>query len=213
MASPSTTILSLPFDIILNIVQYLPLKDALHFSTISNTAFDAVYYTFAHNEVVNFQSCLNTAGTIDLTDEEILQVLHAHTRAIELQNFALPETFTSFHKLDEYFWTYVCWEHPTAQLMHIQYPKQCISNKPLHKGELNSFGTLANILDIHDKYGVLLDTHCFFPQPSWSNKDLDEPYESWYFGISSLLDDDDELPSFQDIREIITYKRNTNDNY
>jgi len=98
MASPPTTILSLPFDIILNIVQYLPLKDAFHFSAVSTTAFDAVYYAFSHRAVVNFESALNDTGTIEMTDSEILSVLHAHTRAIEIQNFALPPTFTSFQE-------------------------------------------------------------------------------------------------------------------
>ena len=141
---------------------------AFHFSAVSTTAFDAVYYAFSHRAVVNFESALNDTGTIEMTDSEILSVLHAHTRAIEIQNFALPPTFTSFQELHTYFCTYMA--PPIGQLFHIQCPYSYHS--PL-------IFTLASTLDEFDEYGVNLDDNCMCDQV-WSNTDLDLPYIETY---------------------------------
>ena len=181
MASQSTTILSLPFDIILNIVQYLPLKDALHLSNISTTAFDAVYYSFSHKAIVNFRTSLNATGTIDMTDNEILTVLHAHTRAKELQHFALPPTFTSFDQLNDYIWAYLIL--PPGQLVHIQAPHRH-NHRP-------SFNALLGILDHHDEYGVYLDELAIFPESGQSYIDLDAPWKQWSpYGYNEHLSDE-----------------------
>ena len=153
MAFQTTTILSLPFDVTTNIVQYLPLKDALHFSAISTTAFDAVYYTFAHRTILNFASCLDERGCIQLTDKDILSVMHAHTRAIEICNFALPPTFKSFDDLKFYFEAYLRGKG-NGKLDSIHTPHEWVTN-PLTREVYYGF---MNTLDSFDPTGRVTTT-------------------------------------------------------
>ena len=128
----------------INIVQYLPLKDALCFSNISTTAFDTVYNTFAHRTILNFASCLDECGCIQLTDKDILPVMHAYTRAIEIHNFVLPlgplrpvilhfhqrsPTFKSFDDLKFYFKAYLRGKG-NGKLDCIHTPR--VDNQPTH---------------------------------------------------------------------------------
>ena len=98
----------LPLDIHIEIVRYLPLRDALAYSQACTVAFDAVYYVFAHRDELDFSSVLDANNTIALQNNMILSILHAHTRASVIINFCLPHTFTLFAELDQYlslYWT------------------------------------------------------------------------------------------------------------
>ena len=87
-----TSLSSLPFEIHVHITRYLELRDALHYTEVLHMAFDAVYYVFSHRNILDFSSTLNKDGFIDLTEEQILSILHAHTRATIVRYLALPPT-------------------------------------------------------------------------------------------------------------------------
>ena len=120
----------LPLDVHIEIVRYLPLRDALAYSQVCTVAFDAVYYVFAHGDRLDF-SLLDENNVIALPDE-ILGILHAHTHASVI-NFCLPHTFTLFTDLDQYFSLYwskhtnndftaaVVVGHPMGTLQQIYY--------------------------------------------------------------------------------------------
>jgi hypothetical protein len=96
----------LPLDIHIEIARYLSLRDALAYSEVSTTTFDAVYYVFAHRELLDFSSLLDANNIISMPDTAILAILHAHTRASVITNFCLPRTFSSFVDLDQYMSLY-----------------------------------------------------------------------------------------------------------
>ena len=63
-------------------------------------------------------------GFIDLQDDEILTILHAHTRVTHISNFNLPPWFSKFERLREYFSAYLSplfYGHAVGQLqeMHV----------------------------------------------------------------------------------------------
>ena len=61
----------LPLDIHIEIVCYLPLRNALSYSQVSTITFDVVYYVFAHREELDFSSLLDANNTIALPDTVI----------------------------------------------------------------------------------------------------------------------------------------------
>ena len=67
----------LPLDIHIEIVRYLPLRDALAYSQVCTLTFDAVYYVFAHRDELDFSSVLDANNTIALKDNMILTILYA----------------------------------------------------------------------------------------------------------------------------------------
>ena len=108
----------LPLNIHIEIVRYLPLRDALAYSQACTVAFDAVYYVFAHRDKLDFSSVLDANNTIALQDSMILAILHAHTRAsVIIINFCLPHTFTLFAELDQYLSLYWIKHTQTQQKM------------------------------------------------------------------------------------------------
>ena len=183
---------SLPFDVIFHIVTYLPLNCALHFATTCCIAFDAVHYHFAHLNVLDFASCLNHSSIINLPDEELLAVLHAHTRAVCIRNFAPSPTFQKHSELAKYFTTYLHTGfngHPQGQLLYIHFPTEYQIN-PLTK---HMYHEICGILDRHDKWGIVTDPdHSSNIQMEWSDVDLDAPptdhepvyYEDWFSELS-----------------------------
>ena len=139
-------LLNLPLDIHINIVQYLDLNDCLCYAQLSTQTHDAVYYVFAHRTELNFSSVLSSYNPpkMSLSPEMFLNVLHAHTRAMQITNFCIPQNFSQFHELSEYlklYWklsfvpcfdesllcseaSFVCGTyvgHPTGQLQSIAY--------------------------------------------------------------------------------------------
>ena len=99
----SIIITSLPFDVI---VRYLTLTDGLSYSQISTLTFDPVYYVFSHQNELDFSSVLDHHNTISLSDDIILHVLHAHTRATVISNFCLPAHFSKYDSLKNFFALY-----------------------------------------------------------------------------------------------------------
>ena len=98
-------------------------------------AFDAVHCHFAHLNVLDFASCLNHSSIINLPDEELLAVLHAHTQAVCIRNFAPSPTFQKHSELATYFTTYLhtCFNgHPQGQLLYVHFPTEYQIN-PLTK--------------------------------------------------------------------------------
>ena len=111
----------LPLDIDIEIVRYLPLRDALAYSQTCTIVLDAVYYAFAHRDELDFSSVLDANNTIALEDNMILTILHAHTRASIIINFCLPHTFMLFAELDQYlslYWTKYTNMDQTAAVGH-----------------------------------------------------------------------------------------------
>ena len=187
------TLQSLPFDVILHITTYLPLNCALHFATTCCIAFDVVHYRFAHLNVLDFASCFNHSGIINLTDEEVLATLHAHTRAVCIKNFALPPTFQRYSELAMYFSAYLhtCFNGHLhqGQLLYVHFPTEYQIN-PLTK---HTYHQVCDILDRHDKWGVVTDPdHSSNIQMEWSGVDLDTPHtnhesvylEDWFSELS-----------------------------
>ena len=99
------SIQSLPFDVLMEIAKYLNLQDSFSFSKCCTAAFDVVCYIYSH---LDFGSTLTPEGVIALSDGDILELLHAHTRACHITNFALPSSFSKFAELEAYMRTYLC---------------------------------------------------------------------------------------------------------
>ena len=172
MAFQTTTILSLLFDVTTNIVQYLPLKDALHFSTISTTAFDAVYYTFAHRTILNFASCLDERGCIQLTKtssqlcmlipgplRSVILYFHQHSKVLMTSNFTLKHTYV----------------HVAREMVNLipSTPHEWVTN-PLTREVYYGF---MNTLDSFDPTGRVCNNDTTSPDihnMHWSNGNLDD---------------------------------------
>ena len=97
---------NLPLDTHIEIVRYLPLQDALSYSQVNMISFDAVYYVFCHRDELDFASVLDANNTIFLSDDKLLTVLHAHTRASVISNFCLSGQFCMHSALESYFTLY-----------------------------------------------------------------------------------------------------------
>ena len=63
-------------------------------------------------------------------DKDILSVMHAHTRAIEIRNFALPPAFKGFDDLKFYFEAYLRGKG-NGKLDSIHTPQ--VGNQPTYK--------------------------------------------------------------------------------
>ena len=119
----------LPFDIPIKIAKYFNLRDSYSFSKSFVRAHDAVYFVYSHRQVLDFLSVLTVDKVIGISDEEILQLLHAHTRVVCITNLALPPSFSMFPDLEAYMRTYLCpafeGAHARGQLCQIQFSKLC----------------------------------------------------------------------------------------
>lgn len=183
-----TSILHLPFEIHLEIARYLDLKDAMAYSKLCIAAHDAVYYMFAHKDSLNFESVMHKDGYIDLCDEELLQLLHAHIRCTSIINFCVAPTFSSFKALCRYmkfYWGMTMdrpWRgHPTGSLTMIHYPQHSyFGGSTKHQGDiLSSLWSKYN-----DSHSVLIDKMSFYPHcmqnychmDNWSTSNVDAPY-------------------------------------
>ena len=99
-------------------------------------SYDVVYYVFAHQKELDFESVLDESGTIALCPEMPMKVLYAHTRALSIINFCLNPSFTMIKEFTRYFqmyWSYKvvdihqfdpCLQkvgHPSGHLERIRY--------------------------------------------------------------------------------------------
>ena len=123
-------LLSLPFEVLVNIVVLLPLCDLLKFKETCIYAHDIVLYCCQHLKELNFESVLTgTYGYISLPDEVILKVLYMFTRVERIYHLALPPSFNSHQELSHYFKTHLieCFGgHPIRQLRVVR--RGCISH-------------------------------------------------------------------------------------
>ena len=192
------TFQSLPLDIHIVIAKLLNLKESIAYSQVCTVTFDAVYYVFAHRKQLDFMSCWSPNNKIALSDDMILKVMHAHTRAEVITGFNVPITFTSFAALNNYmacYWGNVEDEglpergHETGQLLRITYPQTAHT---YWGGATRQQGheLLSMWLSYGDSYGVFgvhQDTIEFPEIPplnnassNWSTVDLDAPYSRDY---------------------------------
>lgn len=96
------SLLSLPFEVQLQIVRYSNLRDCLAFAQVSVASHDVVYYVLSHRAEVKFSSVImDNEGYVSLTDTLFLQVLHAHTGVTCISNFCIPKAFAAFDDLSE----------------------------------------------------------------------------------------------------------------
>ena len=88
----------------------------------------AVQYVFAHHKQLDFGSVLGPNGQILLSDEDLIQVLHAHIRVETITDFSLQPSFTAFTALREYMeshWIPMDNEYPRKSycyLCNLRYP-------------------------------------------------------------------------------------------
>ena len=174
----------LPFDIVVEIAIYLNLRDSFAFSKCFNQAHDAVYYIYSHRTVLNFESVLTADGVIGISDREILQLLHAHTRTVYLTNFALSPSFCKFPELHAYMTDYLCsafqGTHPRGHLCMIQCPRLWGARDSTSEEVAERFHCMEDNFDDH---GILTISGEFVggpPKQMWSTTDLDAPWEDPY---------------------------------
>ena len=188
----------LPLDIHIRIARYLPLRDALSYLQVCTITFDAVYYVFSHRRELDFSSVLHPNNyTIALSDDTLLNVLHAHTRATVISNFSLSATFNMYPALERYFLLY--WRectnmfgaevgHPLGQLERISYLNYrglAYNASNENKARLNQ---LWHKLEPYDEYlsciesqfcSTMVDGVPWYRNYSlydnWSTVDLDNP--------------------------------------
>ena len=174
----------LPFDVLVEIAKCLNLQDSYSFSKCFIAAYDAVYYVFSHREVLDFESVWTIEEVVGFSDEEILQLLHAHTRACYITNFALPPSFSMFAELEAYMSTYLSphyeGAHPTGQVGQIQCPRHWGARGSSSEDTAQRYFSLDDKFDDH---GILTIRGGFFwgpPKQMWSTVDLDTPWEDPY---------------------------------
>ena len=176
---------SLPFDALVELAKFLNLRDSYAFSKCFTRAHDAVYYVFSHREVLDFESVLTVEEVIGISDEDILQLLHAHTRALYITNFALPPSFSMFAELEAYMSTYLSphyeGAHPRGQLGQIQCPRLWGARGSSSEDAAERYRSVENKFD---DYGVLTVSGGFAvggpPKQGWSTVNLDAPWENPY---------------------------------
>ena len=102
-------LLSLPFEIHLQIALLLSLRDCIAYMQVCTTTHDIIYYIFAHRKELNFQSVLDTNQTIALPPRLLMKILYAHSRVESILNFCLHPSFTLLNEFSRYFhlyWSY-----------------------------------------------------------------------------------------------------------
>ena len=176
----ATSLLSLPFEI---------LKDALAYAEVSPITHDVIYYIFSHRLQLDFSSTFSSSGIIQLPDETIMRVLHAHTRATEVRFLALSPTFQQTDQLKYYLDLY--WNRMyLLDYAHNPEPAFFSGNYIGHQsGQLESIGylepldhTVHDLLQSYDDpvYGVFIESEPMLPllaeTQNWSAVDIDEPY-------------------------------------
>ena len=131
---------------------------------------------YSHRTLLDFASTLHPTNYIDLPDQIILRILHAHTRATHILSFGLPPWFSSaaFEHLERFFLYYlhpISGGHATGQLLSLQYPSGWGYDNTRHLRHhiqilLNHFeGDIISVLDWTTP-----------PPELWSNVDLDQEY-------------------------------------
>ena len=165
---------------------------SLIYAEVSPTTHDVVYYIFAHRLQLDFSSTLNSSGVINLPDDTIMRILHAHARATQLRYFALSPAFQLNDQLKFYldlYWnrTFIPeyadnWEplllggtyigHQSGQLQNIRYVRT-----------LND--ETYSLLQSYDDplYGVQIQSEqtsvkspMLTEAKNWSTVDIDQPY-------------------------------------
>lgn len=165
-----------PLHVQVAAIMSMSLYQAYHLSQMCPQAFDAVYYTFAHQTDLDFSSFLDGKGVIALPDNEIMTILHAHTRARSIHYFCLPPTFTSFDALKQYFSLYLpFWlnGHDTGFLSMIHCPRAWQCDLATHPIYIH----LRNMLCIHeDDHHSIINDEVYYTTNEWSCEDLDAPF-------------------------------------
>ena len=192
---------SLPFSVHILICRNLNLHDCLNYSRVSVVCHDAVYYVFSHRAQLDLRSVISFSPynypIMTISSESFLNVLHAHTRATQIRNFLVPNDFTAFPEISNYFNIYwantflpsyddatgdcsmVCGTyvgHIRGQLAEIHYLGFYGANTPQQQ---KSMCQLLNTYD--DYYGVSINQEGFTyaslsDRDNWSTVDLDAPY-------------------------------------
>ena len=186
-------LLSLPFEVLVNIVVLLPLSDLLKFKETCIYAHDIVLYCCQHLKELNFKSVLTGIyGYISLPDEVILKVLYLFTRVERIYHLALPPSFNSHQELSHYFKTHLieCFGgHPIGQLqfIHIPYPHPHDTSYSAYKqrehNHIISFTHLAK-----DEFACIHTSSLISVYPLsyahiWSSFNLDAP---WHYSYSDI---------------------------
>ena len=207
-------LLSLPFDIHVQIARNFSLSDCLTYSTLSPICHDAVYYIFSHRIQLDFSS-LVVNNHLPISSDLFLKILHAHTRARIIHNFCIPGDFTLFAELSTYFHLY--WQHsfiPSYDPADLEPDMICGTHVGHIRGHLcqiyylgfygactrNQGDQMHDILNMYDDpmYGAFIcpeDTpsRLLNDKSNWSSVDLDTPYTS-----CSRCDLDIEYPNKSD---------------
>ena len=184
------SLLSLPFDIHILIVKYLPLKDCISHMQVCPVTHDAVYYVFSHQRELNFESVLDNNNTVALSPQMLMTILYAHTRADTMLNFCFNPSFNLYADFSRYFYLYwkrrwvdlespygTCYMtvgHPAGNLIFIYYLGS-------HNGGTNieQHTFLQSLwVDLHDWIIPLLQPlSCINPNLSnWCTQNIDKPY-------------------------------------
>ena len=185
----TTTLLSLPFEVHLIIARHLNLKDALSYAEVSPTIHDVIYYIFAHRLQLDFSSTLNSSGVINLPDDTIMRILHAHTRAAQLCYFALSPTFQLNDQLKFYldlYWNCTFIPDYAENLEPLLLGGTYIGHQ---SGQLQNIGYVRtlndetySLLQSYDDpvYGIHIESEPTSPMltetVNWSTADIDKPY-------------------------------------
>ena len=209
MATPNdeTTLLSLPFEIHVCIVRNLNLSDALCYAEAHQICHDAAFYVFGHRRQLDFTSLLDKNGVICLTDNKIMTVLHAHTRATDIRYLALSPSFRALDELKFYLDLY--WQHNIIPCYEDDLPPSFFTGDWVGHpaGHLTSIGYVSTnprvteLLKRYDDpiYGVCIDSEpchgkILKDNDNWSTVDIDKPYAKC--DICGCTIEPDNNPSF-----------------
>ena len=129
---------------------------------------------------------------IGISDEVILQLLHVHTRVVDITNFALPPSFAMFPDLEAYMRTYLCpafeGAHARGQLCQIQFSRLLGARGSSSEDTALRYYSVENQFDDHGILTVCGEFVWGPPKQTWSTLDLDAPWEDWYQCFIPLVD-------------------------
>ena len=183
----------IPLEVHIEIVRYLPLRDALAYANINVLAHDAVYYVFSHRDELNFSSLLDDRQCIALPDADIFSILHAHVRATTIIGLSFPSTFHMFDELEAYFAMY--WRilinqydqqvgHPSGNLQSVGYRHYYGLHFDAPEANLTRMAAICDNLEPYDEYlsrfehlGLCGRYSPTEPYNNWSNIDLNLRYK------------------------------------
>ena len=189
--STAATFESLPFDVHVMIIRKLNLADALSYAELSSICHDAVYYVFSHRLQIDFSSTLNKDRVINLSDDTVLKVLRAHTRANEIRHLSLSPNFKAIDELKFYmdlYWHYSFIPEYNDDLSPSTFSGEWVGHPAGHLtliGYCHLQPAVSAVLNSYDDpvYGVSIESEprdrlmpILNDQKNWSTTNLDQPY-------------------------------------